>query len=73
MPAIRENPSIEKLVDSFEIDEVSISPSGKKVAYTVKPFGHKPDKEISLLWLADVGFPGSSRQLTSGHNDFSIK
>jgi dipeptidyl aminopeptidase/acylaminoacyl peptidase len=73
MPASRENPFIEKLVDSFEIDEVSISPCGQNVAYTVKPFGHKPDKKISSLWLADVGILGSSRQLTSGHNDFSIK
>jgi dipeptidyl aminopeptidase/acylaminoacyl peptidase len=73
MPSFQENPFSERLVDSFEIDEISISPSGQKVAYTVRRFGHQRDKKISSLWLADFRIPGSSRQLTSENHDFSIK
>jgi hypothetical protein len=64
MPVPIETPFIEKLVDSFEIDEMCISPSGEKVAYTVRPIGHKTGKKVSSVWIADVGIPGSSRKLT---------
>jgi dipeptidyl aminopeptidase/acylaminoacyl peptidase len=72
-PALWQTPFIEKLVDSIEIDEISISPSGDKVAYTVRYFGHERDKPISQLWLADVEVPGSGRKLTSDTHDHSIK
>jgi hypothetical protein len=72
-PALSQTPFIEKLVDSIEIDEIGISPSGDKVAYTVRHFGHERDKPISQLWLVDVEVLGSDRKLTSDTHDHSIK
>ncbi|PMD35055.1 alpha/beta-hydrolase, partial [Hyaloscypha variabilis F] len=62
-PAHWENPFIEKLVDSIVINELRISPSGDKIAYITEHFGSERDKKKSSVWLADVGVPGSSRQL----------
>ena len=62
-PAHWENPFIEKLVDSIVINEVRISPAGDKVTYITEHFGHERGKKKSSVWLADVGVPGSNRQL----------
>ena len=72
MTLIQEKFLLEKLVNSFVIDEISISPSGTKVIYTVQTFGHLPGKTVSSLWMAEVDAPNSSRQLTSGqYHDLS--
>ncbi|KAH8804387.1 Alpha/Beta hydrolase protein [Xylogone sp. PMI_703] len=72
MTVVRENPVIERLVDSFVIDQISISPSGRKIIYTIRSFGHRERYKVSSLWFADVGVPGSCRQLTlDQHYDFS--
>ncbi|RFU32970.1 hypothetical protein B7463_g3372, partial [Scytalidium lignicola] len=71
MTLLQKKPLIEKLVDSLVIDEISISPSGTKIIYTVKSFGHSPGHRVSSLWVALTGDPGSYYQLTSGqHHDF---
>ncbi|KAJ3087033.1 hypothetical protein HK100_008497 [Physocladia obscura] len=70
-----ENPFIDKLVNSIVIGEVRISPSGDKVAYTMKHFGQERGKKSSSIWLADLGVPESSRRLKlkPESNNHSIK
>jgi len=63
---------IDDLLDLQIPNSLRISPTGTQVVFaTTLSFGHvKGDKEISTLWLADTGKPGSARQLTSGqHHD----
>jgi hypothetical protein len=49
------------------IDEIDSSPSGDKVAYTVRHFGYEHDKPISQLWLQTWRFldHAASSHLTS--------
>lgn len=63
---LRTRLTAEELVDLEIPKEVRISPSGKQVAYSVSPFGHKGDHKTSAIWLAKVGKEKSARQLSSG-------
>lgn len=59
----------EDLADLERPGNVDVSPSGALVVYDVRPASKKGDKNVSSIWLADMGKEDSSRQMTSGFNN----
>lgn len=58
--------SLEALADLKVPENIHISPDGKQVVYTVRPWTRKNEHAASAIWIADVGKEASARQLTSG-------
>ena len=58
--------SLEALADLQVPRDLSISPDGRKIAYTLQAFGKKGEHATSSIWIAIVGEENSSRQFTSG-------
>ncbi|KAL9118040.1 MAG: hypothetical protein Q9187_005418 [Circinaria calcarea] len=56
----------EALVDLQTPADVCISPSGRKVVYSLTPSGRYDAHPVSSLWIATVGKEYSARQRTSG-------
>lgn len=58
--------SLEALADLQVPKELSLSPDGTKVVYTLQPFSKKSENITSSIWIAEVGQEKSTRQFTSG-------
>ncbi|OOF94677.1 hypothetical protein ASPCADRAFT_148501 [Aspergillus carbonarius ITEM 5010] len=58
--------SLEALADLQVPRDLSISPDGTKIAYTLQALSKKGEHAISSIWIAKVGEENSSRQFTSG-------
>lgn len=56
----------EALVDLEIPTNARISPSARKIVYSLSPSGRKEEHPVSSLWIAEVGKEHSARQVTSG-------
>lgn len=56
----------EALVDIEVPHHLRISPSGKEVAYVVKPTSRRNEHAVSSIWIATLGVRNSTRRVTSG-------
>ncbi|RAL17312.1 S9 family peptidase [Aspergillus homomorphus CBS 101889] len=54
------------LADLLVPRDLSISPDGTKVAYTLQAFSKSGEHATASIWIAKVGEENSSRQFTSG-------
>ncbi len=59
----------ELLVSTWAPRDVRLSPDGRRVAWTAKPFGKKDEHPESGIWVAEVGNPESTRRWTHGGED----
>lgn len=58
--------SVEALADIQVPQDFHISPDGKQIVYSLKPWTRKGESFTSALWIADLATEKSTRQLTSG-------
>ncbi|RAK78161.1 S9 family peptidase [Aspergillus fijiensis CBS 313.89] len=58
--------TLEALADLQVPRDLSISPDGTKIAYTLQSFSKSGEHATSSIWIAKVGEENSSRQITSG-------
>jgi dipeptidyl aminopeptidase/acylaminoacyl peptidase len=58
--------SLEALADLQVPEDLHISPDGKQIVYSLRPWTRRNDHPTSSIWIADIGREASARQLTSG-------
>ena len=58
--------SLEALADLQVPEDFHISPDGKQMVYSLRPWTKKNENLTSSIWIADIGKESSARQLTSG-------
>ena len=57
------------LVSMWSPRDVRLSPDGRRVAWSAKPFGKEDEHPESGIWVAEVGNPASARRWTYGGED----
>lgn len=62
----RESLLIEAFASIVEPQELKLSPSGKHVVYTLAPAWRTGDRDISAIWIAEVGMHDSAKPVMSG-------
>ena len=58
--------SLEALADLQVPGDISISPDGTRLVYSLQAYSKKGEHATSSIWIAQIGVENSSRQLTSG-------
>lgn len=58
--------SLEALADLQVPEDFHISPDGKQIVYSLRPWTKQNEHLTSAIWIADIGKEASARQLTSG-------